>query len=304
MVELRLYRYFVTLAETLHFGHAAARIGIAQPPFSQQIQKLERDLNTSLVHRNNRRVELTRAGQVFLVEARRTLDAASRAERAARLAGEGRIGQLVIGMINSAAYEDTISALALRLSERYPGVDISLREMTTPQQIRALHSGEIQVGFVRPPVHDSALETLTVHTEPLLLALPAAHPLAKLPAVPLDQLASDPWVMLPSGLGLGFYEQVIGICREAGFMPETHQVATEIPTMISLVAAGLGVTLVPASISSLRRSGVVYRPLAGQTEIAETIAVWTPSRTSPLLENFLEIVREVAQESNAELPGA
>ena len=296
MVELRLYRYFVTLAETLHFGRAAARLGIAQPPFSQQIQKLEHELGTLLLRRHNRRGELTAAGIAFLEEARRTLAAAERAERAARLAGEGRSGQLTIGMINSAAYEDTISTVVLKLSERYPGIDISLREVTTPQQLRALRSGEIQVGFVRPPIHDTALETLTVHTEPLLLALPAAHPLASLPAVPLAQLAADPWVLLPSGLGLGFYEQVIDICRLAGFMPETHQVATEIPTMISLIAAGLGVTLVPASISNLRRTGVVYRPLAGQTEIVETIAVWMPSHASPLLDHFLEILRELVPE--------
>lgn len=293
MIELRLYRYFVTLAETLHFGRAAARLGIAQPPFSQQIQKLEHDLGTLLLRRNNRKVELTPAGMAFLEEARRTLAAAERAERAARLAGEGRSGQLSIGMINSAVYEDTIPTVVLRLSERHPGIDLSLREMTTPQQIRALHAGEIQVGFVRPPIHDTELETLTVHTEPLLLALPAAHPLAGLPAVPLGKLAADPWVMLPSGLGLGFYEQVIDICRKAGFMPETHQVATEIPTMISLIAAGLGVTLVPASITNLRRTGVVYRPIEGQNELVETVAVWTPVHASPLLDRFLEILREV-----------
>lgn len=293
MIELRLYRYFVTLAETLHFGRAAARLGIAQPPFSQQIQKLEHDLGTLLLRRNNRKVELTPAGMAFLEEARRTLAAAERAERAARLAGEGRSGQLSIGMINSAVYEDTIPTVVLRLSERHPGIDLSLREMTTPQQIRALHAGEIQVGFVRPPIHDTELETLTVHTEPLLLALPAAHPLAGLPAVPLGKLAADPWVMLPSGLGLGFYEQVIDICRKAGFMPETHQVATEIPTMISLIAAGLGVTLVPASITNLRRTGVVYRPIEGQNELVETVAVWTPAHASPLLDRFLEILREV-----------
>ena len=296
MIELRLYRYFVTLAETLHFGRAAAKHGIAQPPFSQQIQKLERDLGAELFRRNNRKVELTEIGAIFLAEARRTLDAAERAEQAVRLASQGRLGRLAIGMISSASYEDMISAIVRRMGERYPGVDIALFEMTTPQQLRALESGEVQIGFVRPPVVSSAFATCTVRREPLLLALPTSHRLSGARRVPLQMLSNDPWVMLPSDMGLGFYEQVLGECLKAGFKPETHQVATQIHTMISLVAAGLGVTLVPASVSSLRRAGVVYLPLQDEPSPVETIAVWMPSRVSPLLQNLLDVINEVAAE--------
>ena len=296
MIELRLYRYFVTLAETLHFGRAAAIHGIAQPPFSQQIQKLERDLGTPLLRRSNRHVELTDSGAVFLIEARRTLAAAERAERAARLAGEGRTGRIAIGMISSASYEDMISAIVRRMGQRYPSVDIALLEMTTPQQLQALQSGEVQIGFVRPPVVEAQFSTCTVRREQLLLALPAAHPLAQEKEIALHRLSRDPWVMLPSDMGLGFYEQVIRVCKSAGFTPEAHQVATQIHTMISLVAAGLGVTLVPASVSSLRRAGVVYRALIDKPDPVETIAVWMPARTSPLLENLLAIINEVAAE--------
>lgn len=296
MIELRLYRYFVTLAETLHFGRAAAKHGIAQPPFSQQIQKLERDLGAELFRRNNRKVELTEIGAIFLAEARRTLDAAERAEQAVRLASQGRLGRLAIGMISSASYEDMISAIVRRMGERYPGVDIALFEMTTPQQLRALESGEVQIGFVRPPVVASAFATCTVRREPLLLALPTSHRLSGAKRVPLQMLSNDPWVMLPSDMGLGFYEQVLGECLKAGFKPETHQVATQIHTMISLVAAGLGVTLVPASVSSLRRAGVVYLPLQDEPSPVETIAVWMPSRVSPLLQNLLDVINEVAAE--------
>ena len=296
MIELRLYRYFVTLAETLHFGRAAAKHGIAQPPFSQQIQKLERYLGAELFRRNNRKVELTEIGAIFLAEARRTLDAAERAEQAVRLASQGRLGRLAIGMISSASYEDMISAIVRRMGQRYPGVDIALFEMTTPQQLRALESGEVQIGFVRPPVVSSAFATCTVRREPLLLALPTSHRLSGARRVPLQMLSNDPWVMLPSDMGLGFYEQVLGECLKAGFKPETHQVATQIHTMISLVAAGLGVTLVPASVSSLRRAGVVYLPLQDEPSPVETIAVWMPSRVSPLLQNLLDVINEVAAE--------
>jgi DNA-binding transcriptional LysR family regulator len=296
MVEIRLYRYFVTLAETLHFGRAAAIHHIAQPPFSQQIQKLERDLGVELFRRNNRRVELTEVGAIFLVEARRTLEAAERAEQAARLASQGRIGRIAIGMISSASYEDMISAIVRRMMQRYPSVDIALFEMTTPLQLRALESGEVQIGFVRPPVVESVFATCTVRREPLLLALPTSHRLAGSQKVPLQLLANDPWVMLPSDMGLGFYEQVLGECLKAGFTPEAHQVATQIHTMISLVAAGLGVTLVPASVSSLRRAGVVYLPLQQDPDPVETIAVWMPSRVSPLLRNLLNVIDEVAAE--------
>lgn len=302
MIELRLYHYFVTLARTLHFGRAAAEHGIAQPPFSQQIQKLERELGTMLVRRSNRKVELTPAGQVFLVEALRTLAAAERAEHSARLAGEGRMGQISIGMIGSAAYEDMVSQVALRLGERFPDIDLTLHEMTTPAQIKALHAGEIQAGFGRPPVHDPDVESFVVREEPLLVAMPASHRLAGLESIPLPQLASDPWVLLPSDMGLGFYEQVLRVCHESGFSPEAHQVATQIHTMISLVAGGLGVTLVPASISSLRRTGVVYRPLDGVREPVQTIALWMPSRMSTLLAHLLDVIREVAAEYSAD-PG-
>jgi DNA-binding transcriptional LysR family regulator len=299
MIELRLYGYFVTLAETLHFGRAAARHGIAQPPFSQQIQKLERELGTQLVQRSNRKVELTAAGKVFLVEANRTLAAAERAERSAKLAGEGRVGPLSIGIVSSAAYEDIIANILLRLGARYPRIDIVLHEMTTPQQMHALHSGEIQAGFGRPPVHSAEVEAFTVCSEPLLLALPVSHPLAQEKSIALRLLASDPWVMLPSDMGLGFYDQVIRVCHDAGFVPETRQVATQIHTMISLVAAGLGITLIPASVSTLHRAGVVYRPLKGRTEPVKTIALWMPSRMVPLLENLLQIIHEVVRSTKS-----
>jgi DNA-binding transcriptional LysR family regulator len=297
MIELRLFRYFVAVAETLHFSRAAESLGIAQPPLSQQIKKLETELGVQLFRRSQRKVELTEAGEVFLVQARRTLRAAAQAVEDARHAAAGKAGRLAIGMVSSSTYEDLISAVVLRFRTQYPDVELALQELSTPQQIKLLHTGEIQVGFIRPPIQDPSIALEMVKREPLLVALPVAHPLAKRKQVPITALATEPWITLPSDLGLGFYNLVLSLCREAGFTPKVSQVATQIHTMISLVAAGLGVTLVPASVSSLRRAGVVYRKLANQAPLVETSVAYLKSAQSPVLDNFLQTVRAVTRET-------
>lgn len=297
MIELRLFRYFVAVAEALHFTRAAESLGMAQPPLSQQIKKLENEMGVQLFRRSQRKVELTEAGEVFLEQARRTLQTAEQAVEDARRAAAGRAGRLAIGMVSSATYEDLIAAVVLRFRVQCPNVELILQELTTPQQIRLLHTREIQVGFIRPPIQDLAIALEMVKREPLLVALPAAHPLAECKQVPITALATEPWVTLPSDLGMGFYNLVMSLCREAGFTPKVSQVATQIHTMISLVAAGLGVTLVPASVSSLRRAGVVYRKLANETPLVETSVAYLKSSQSPVLENFLQTIRAVTRKT-------
>jgi DNA-binding transcriptional LysR family regulator len=297
MIELRLFRYFVAVAEALHFTRAAESLGMAQPPLSQQIKKLENEMGVQLFRRSQRKVELTEAGEVFLEQARRTLRTAEQAVEDARRAAAGRAGRLAIGMVSSATYEDLIAAVVLRFRVQCPNVELVLQELTTPQQIRLLHTREIQVGFIRPPIQDLAIALEMVKREPLLVALPAAHPLAERKQVPIAALATEPWVTLPSDLGMGFYNLVMSLCREAGFTPKVSQVATQIHTMISLVAAGLGVTLVPASVSSLRRAGVVYRKLANETPLVETSVAYLKSAQSPVLENFLQTIRAVTRKT-------
>jgi DNA-binding transcriptional LysR family regulator len=297
MIELRLFRYFVAVAEALHFTRAAESLGMAQPPLSQQIKKLENEMGVQLFRRSQRKVELTEAGEVFLEQARRTLQTAEQAVEDARRAAAGRAGRLAIGMVSSATYEDLIAAVVLRFRVQCPNVELILQELTTPQQIRLLHTREIQVGFIRPPIQDLAIALEMVKREPLLVALPAAHPLAECKQVPITALATEPWVTLPSDLGMGFYNLVMSLCREAGFTPKVSQVATQIHTMISLVAAGLGVTLVPASVSSLRRAGVVYRKLANETPLVETSVAYLKSSQSSVLENFLQTIRAVTRKT-------
>ncbi len=303
MIELRLYRYFEAVAGTLHFGHAAESLGIAQPPLSQQIQGLERQLGVELFHRTKRKVELTGPGRVFLEQARQVLRAAEQAEDATRRAGRGEVGRLAIGMVSSAAYEDLIPAAVLRFRERFPDVALQLEERASNEQVQLLHQGRIQIGFVRTPVQDPAIALEVVKREPMVIALPAAHRLARQPRVAVAGLAADAWILPPPEMGLGFYELVVGICLRAGFTPSASHVAAQIHTMIGLVAAGLGVTLVPASVRNLRRPGVVYRPPVEDTPLAETAAAYLAASPTPVLENFLAAVRTVAQGRGTRRPG-
>jgi DNA-binding transcriptional LysR family regulator len=293
-IELRLFRYFVAVAEELHFGRAAERIGIAQPPLSQQIRRLEQKLGAELLHRTKRRVELTEAGKVFLEQARQTITQAETAISMTRRAVRGEVGRLAIGMISSATYEDVIPRAIRTFREKYPDVELVLNEWTTAHQVDLLRRREIQVGFVRPPLLDPLLATETVKREPLVAALPKSHVLAGRPEVRVAELAAAPWIMLPSDLGLGFYDLVLQVCRKAGFRPKVAQEATQTHTMTSLVAAGLGVTLVPASVQNLRRPGVVYRPLAGHTPSVELAAAYLKAGRPPVLDVFLAVLRKTA----------
>jgi DNA-binding transcriptional LysR family regulator len=299
MIELRLYRYFAAVAEHLHFGRAAEALGIAQPPLSQQIQALERQLGVELLRRTKRKVELTEPGRVFLAQVYQVLQAAGQAEDAARRAGRGEMGRLAIGMVSSATYEDLIPAAVLRFRERFPDVALELQERTTNEQVELLHRGTIQIGFVRPPIQDPTVTLEVVKREPLVIALPAAHRLAKQARVALAELGADAWIMLPPELGLGFYDMVLGVCLRAGFTPVVSHVASQIHTMVGLVAAGLGVTLVPASVRNLRRPGVVYREPLEETPMAETAAAYLTASHSAVLENFLGAVRSVARRPGA-----
>jgi DNA-binding transcriptional LysR family regulator len=293
-IELRLLRYFVAVAEELHFGHAAERIGISQPPLSQQIKRLERTLGVELFRRTKRHVQLTEAGAVFLDQVRPVLAQTAQAVGAARRAARGEVGRLAVGMVSSATYEDLIPGALRTFRERFPDAELALYEWSTVQQIELLHRGELQVGFVRPPVVDAALSLETVTREPLLAALPAAHRLASAPAVSVRDMAEEAWVMLRRDLGLGFHDLVMNVCLAAGFRPGVTQEATQIHTLIALVAAGLGVTLVPGSVENLRRRGVVYLPLADDAPPAEIAAAYLKSSTSPVLREFLKILRHLA----------
>jgi DNA-binding transcriptional LysR family regulator len=294
-MELRHLYYFVAVAEELHFGRAAQRLRIAQPPLSQQIQKLEEELGVQLFRRTKRRVELTEAGQVFLQEARQALAQVEQAVTAARRAGRGEIGRLAVGFVGSASYE-ILPRMIRRFHECFPDVELVLREATTSQQIRALHEGRIHVGLLRPPVSGDALVIESFLVEPLIAALPETHALAGQPAVSLQELAHERYITFPRHLGPGLYDQIISICQQAGFSPEITQEAVQMQTILGLVATGIGVALIPASARNLRSAGVAYSELQGVQSGVEMALAWRKDDASPSLQAFLKVVRSSVEE--------
>lgn len=290
-MELRHLHYFIVVAEELHFARAAERLHMAQPPLSQQIQKLEQELGVQLFYRTRRHVQLTEAGYVFLEQARLTIAQAEQAITAVQRASRGEIGRLVIGFVGSAMFAVLPDILRV-YRERFPDVHLVLRELTTSQQVHALHNGRIDVGFIRPPLADDTLSVQVILREPLLIALPENHPLSAQPELPLQALAREPFILFPRHLGSSFYDQIVSYCQQAGFSPGIVQEAIEMQTIVSLVAANMGVALVPASLQNLRRVGVAYKSIAGATPITELAMTWRKEHTSPVLEAFMHVVEE------------
>ncbi len=292
-MELRHLRYFTAVAEELNFRRAAEQLHIAQPPLSKQICDLEEELGVQLFLRTKRRVELTEAGRVFLAEARRTLEQAEQAKRAAQRADRGEIGRLVLGFVMSATC--TVLPDVLRVFRtRHPAVELVIEESSTDQGIADLHNKRIHVALLRQPVSDEALSIEPVLQEPLILALPEGHPLAGQLQVSVRKLAGEPFIVFPRDLGSGFYDQILSFCHRAGFSPKVAQEAGQMQTILSLVAAGMGVALIPASVQVLHSAGVVYKALRERTPKTGIAVAWRPDDKSPALSEFLDVVREIS----------
>jgi DNA-binding transcriptional LysR family regulator len=268
-MELRHLRYFVVLAEELHFGRAARRLGISQPPLSQQIQALERTFDARLFARTNRRVELTEAGRAFLVEARATLAQAERAMAVVGRAQRGEVGELKIGFTPSAAQISPFTQAILAFRQASPGVRLVLEEQVTTQAIDALVQRRMQIGFIRSPGIPELPDTMAaieLYREPLVAFMRADHRLAagrQGAALPLGALASEPFVFFPRGTGTSLYDQVMDLCRKAGFHPRIEQEARANATILGLVAAGLGISILPASLQGIAVETVACRALSG-----------------------------------------
>src|SRR5471032_799895 len=257
--DLRQLRQFIAVAEHLHYGRAAAALHISQPPLSRSIQDLEARLGARLLERSRRKVELTAAGAWYLEEARQVL---ARLERAGRSVAERSAvgaGALRIGFVTIADYS-VLPGLLSRFKAANPGVSLALRELVTETQLEALGAGDLDLGFVLPPLPAREVESIAVNREPLVVALPSRHPLAR-ERGPLGvrTLAEEPFVMVPANLARGLSDVVLGLCARAGFAPRVAQEAVQMQTVVSLVSSGLGVAIVPASLLNLRRKGVVYR---------------------------------------------
>jgi DNA-binding transcriptional LysR family regulator len=291
-VELRHLRYFIAVADELHFGRAAQRLHIAQPPLSQQIRRLEQELGVSLFDRTNRRVELTDAGRAFLVEARLTLTQAERAAHVASQAARGEAGKLIVGHMTSAEL-NVFPRLLPVFRKRYPDVDLAFQLLGASEQFRMLHEGQIHAGFLRLPATDRGLTVKPIVRERLVVVLPEGHPLARRRSLMLRTLGSERFVLFPRRHAPGYYDALVAICRQAGVDPTIVQETTRLHTALSLVATGRGISLMPKCVGRLQRPGIVCRPLRGPVPDTEMGLAYNPANRSRLLRAFVAVVDEV-----------
>jgi DNA-binding transcriptional LysR family regulator len=289
-MELRRLKYMSVLAEELHFGKAAERLGIAQPALTQQIQALERELGVELFHRTKRSVKLTVAGRVTLTEAIRTLQQAEKTALVARQAGRGELGHIEIGYVGSAIFAGVLAKAISRFREDNPLVEFRLNEIGIVQQLDDVGSGRLDLGILRLPVKSLPPDVaiMSLHREPIILAIPGGHRLARLKTVTLDALKSEPFVAVQIQEGSGFNAQVAQICATGGLTPQITQRAGQFTALAGLVAGGLGVAFVPDSLRHLQIADVTYRPLAKINQQSYLAMVYRKSERAPAVVAFVD----------------
>src|SRR5471032_2320858 len=295
-LDLRQLRYFVTVAEELHFGKAALRLHMTQPPLSQTIQALEALLGAPLFERNRRGVSLTPAGAGLLPEARRLLAQSQELPQLVQRAAAGEVGRLALAFVSSADYS-VLPPFLRAYRAAYPQVQISLHEATSDLQLDDLLHSRIDAGLLIPPLPDKArleLDYLPVLKEPLILAAPAGMQALQQSAGPvaLASLPPLPLIIFPRAISPALYDAVLAVFRAAGITPDIGQQAIQMQTIVSLVSAGMGMALVPQSVSNLMRTGVEYRALRDATPLVETGLAWRRDNASPVLRGFLELLRK------------
>lgn len=291
-MELRHLRYFIAVAEDLHFGRAALRLHISQPPLSQQIRSLEQEAGVELFTRTAKRIELTAAGKEFLKYARAALVQVEQGVQSAQRVHRGEVGRLSVGFITSMAY--TYLPWVVRVfRNRYPAVELVLTEQETWNQIQALQEHSLDVGILRGPVNVSGLATTRALTEPFMIALPDDHVLSRKPIVRLSALAHEPFIMFPRSIGGRFHEAVSALFHEAGFSPIVSQEAVQMHVAVGLVSARLGIAVVPTSIRLLSMPGVVFRRLAETSVNAEIVIVHRADDRTSVVRAFAEVGAEV-----------
>lgn len=296
-MELRHLRYFVAVAEELHFGHAAVRLNTSQPSLSQQIRNLERELKVELLRRTKRQVALTAAGERFLQEARSILAAADRAAGLARETARGETRKIVVGISPETDWQFLGRVLRL-FAEHVPFVEVAFQNLTAEAQIEALRAGGIDVGFVGLPLETDDLLTETTARVRLMVALPEKHPMARKEPLKLEDLSKEAFMLWPRHLSPGSYDHLLSVFRRAGFGPP---IVTEggIPstrTVLGMIEAGLTIALVDPSLQHMAPAGVVFRPLAGSGVFTESGIVYRRDDQSPILASFLHELRATPRE--------
>jgi DNA-binding transcriptional LysR family regulator len=293
MMELRHIRYFLAVAEERHFTRAAAKVGIGQPPLSQQIKDLEVEIGAPLFHRVAHGAELTAAGEAFLRAVKEMPALAERATKAARRAARGETGSLRVGFTASATFNAVVPSAIRAFRRAYADVGLVLEEANTTRLVAGLQDGSFDVAFLRLGAAGSeGLQLRLLSEEPMMVALPTGHFAAKRQEVDLAVLKDDSFLLFPRPIGPTLYDTIVNACRRAGFEPAIGQFAPQIGTVVNLVAAELGVSIVPASMSQLRVKGVVYRAIAGQAPTVRIALAHRRGETSPIVRNF--VARAVA----------
>lgn len=292
-MDLRTLRYYVAVAEELHFTRAAARLHISQPPLTRHIQNLECTLGSRLLKRTQRRVELTPAGSLFYQHAVKILEAVEHAAGDVRRSERGEVGRLVIGFFIGATYR-LLPEILRRFRTQAPKAELMLKEMMIGEVPRALGGGAIDVGFLRPPLADPLLEARVLLRETFVLATAEGSRYARQRRVALADLSQEPFVMFQPGVSV-LYNQIMGGCHKAGFVPRIVQQARHPETLIGLVRSGAGVTLVPASVRLRGGRGVVFKPIIGSLPPTEIAIAWRRNDDSPLLKAFLKSATPLRQ---------
>nr|WP_319492283.1 LysR substrate-binding domain-containing protein [uncultured Desulfobacter sp.] len=294
-MELRQLRYFTAVAEELHFGRAAKRMNISQPPLSMQIRNLENELGTRLFNRTSRQVELTTAGEVFLVQVEQILAALDGAVESAKQAGQGNIGRLSVGFIGP-AMDAFLPEIIRGFQSRYSGIRLSLTESGTSRQIEDLYAGRIQVGFVRLYRHKpDGLTAQIIRQEQYVLAVPSDHPFARQKKVALSQLKNEPFIMYPRSVQPQLYDTMMACFKNSGFTPNIVQEARTKHTTIALVAAGLGAAVVPSSSKVIGRCGVFFLDIDASLPHIEISMIWRQKDKNPALARFVKFATRYQQ---------
>ncbi|MBS4215209.1 LysR family transcriptional regulator [Neobacillus rhizophilus] len=291
-MELRHLHYFIAVAEELHFGRAAQRLNMSQPPLSQQIAQLEKELEVELFKRTKRHTELTPAGKYFLEQAYEILNKIEKTSMDVRKIYQGEKGQLYIG------YTGILSKLLLQLirtyRSRYPKVEVVLQHLSSANQIRSLYENKIKLGFVCPPIESSTLNSRLVGYAPFVVAIPSTHPLARdTSPLSLKELESEPFIMAHRKNEPGYYDTIISICNRAGFSPKVVQEAEGIFTILTLVSTGMGLSLVTNLTLEYGNSGIVFRPILDDNAKMDLSLVWRKNEDSPLVTTFLDVFDEM-----------
>jgi DNA-binding transcriptional LysR family regulator len=289
-MELRHIRYFLAVAEEQNFTRAAARVGIGQPPLSQQIKDLETEVGAPLFHRIPQGAELTEAGRAFLENVRVIPVQAERATRAAQRAARGEIGSLRVGFVGSAPFNRVMPATIRSFRRAYPDVEMSFEESNAMRLIASLKDGELDAAFFRfneSPSDD--LQVRLLSEERMVVALPATHPAAKSVEIDLVRLRNDALILIPRDVGPSLFDTVMLACRQAGFEPILGQSAPQLSSVVSLVAAELGFSMVPESMRQLQLTGVTYREVTGDAPLTRLALAYRRGETSKIVRNFVDL---------------